>query len=171
MAILLLCIRVFFTRILDVSLGTLRTIFTVKGKKFLAATIGFFEVFIWFLIAREALNMDVESIWIAVSYALGFATGTYIGGFISDKFISGNLMVQVILTDDDYNVVSAIRKAGYAVSILDVKGQDESANKFMLLMEINKKRVRELKELIKALDPKAFIIINETKMVQNGYFK
>lgn len=171
MAILILCIKVFFTRILDVSLGTVRTIVTVKGKNAVASMIGFFEVLVWFLIVREALNTDVDSIWIAISYALGFATGTFIGGLLSDRFISGTLTVQAILSSDNNDVVASIRKAGYAVSVLDVKGQDENTNKYMLLMEIDKKRIKNLRNLIKSLDSKAFIIVNESKMVQNGYFK
>jgi len=170
MEIFLLCITIFFVRICDVSLDTLRMLFIIKGRKLIAATVGFFEVLIWFLIVREALNTDITSLWVAISYAGGFATGTVIGGVLSDKFISGNLTVQVILSDRNDEIVTFIRKAGYAVSVIDVKGQDEERPKYMLLMEINKKRINQLKKLIKSLDEKAFIIINETKLVHNGYF-
>jgi uncharacterized protein YebE (UPF0316 family) len=145
-------------------------LFIIKGKKLIAATVGFVEVLIWFLIVREALNTDITSLWVAISYAGGFATGTVFGGILSDKFISGNLTVQVILSDRNDEIVTFIRKAGYAVSVIDVRGQDEERPKYMLLMEINKKRINQLKTLIKSLDEKAFIIINETKLVQNGYF-
>ena len=91
-----LCIKIFFVRILDVSLGTLRTMITVKGKILYASMVGFIEIFVWFLVVKEALNTDQTSIWIAISYSLGFATGTYIVGLLSKKFISGNLSVQVI---------------------------------------------------------------------------
>ena len=86
MEILILCLKIFFVRIFDVSLGTARTIIMVRGKGFLASIIGFVEVLVWFLIVREALNTNVESIWIAISYSLGFATGTYIGSLLSNHF-------------------------------------------------------------------------------------
>ena len=38
-------------------------------------------------------------------------------------------------------------------------------------MEINKKRLGNIRKLIKDVDEKAFIVVNETKLVQNGYFK
>ena len=88
---LILCLEIFLVRIIDVSLGTIRTIFSVKGKSLVASLIGFIEVTIWFLIVREALNTDSNSIWVTLSYAGGFATGTYIGGMLSKKFINGNL--------------------------------------------------------------------------------
>lgn len=38
-------------------------------------------------------------------------------------------------------------------------------------MEIDKKKINQLKYLIKSLDSKAFVVVNETKMVENGFFK
>ena len=40
----------------------------------------------------------------------------------------------------------------------------------MLFIEIDKRKIGQLKSLIKVLDPKAFVVVNETQMVQNGYF-
>ena len=170
MKIFLLCLKIFFARILDVSLGTVRTIVTVKGKKIYAALIGFIEVFIWFLVARDALNVEVNNIFIPFSYSLGYATGTLLGGFISEKVISGNLTVQIVLSNQNTEIIDIIREKGYAVSVIDAKGQNDD-KKYMLFMEINKNKLNTLKELIKDLDNKAFIVVNETKMVQNGYLK
>ena len=169
MELLLLCVKIFFVRIFDVSLGTVRMIVTVKGKTWLESLIGFIEVLIWFLVVKEALNTDSTSIFVALSYAGGYATGTLVGGFLSKRFISGNLGVQVVLSNRDDEIINKIRENGYAVSVMDVKGQDDL--KYMLFIEINKKRIDHLKKLIKTLDEKAFIVVNETKLVQNGYIK
>ncbi|MDD3392881.1 MAG: DUF5698 domain-containing protein [Bacilli bacterium] len=168
--LLMLCIKLFFVRIIDVSLGTTRTILMVKGKNVVASLVGFIEVAIWFAIVKEALNTDIESIWIIISYAGGFATGTYVGGLLSDIFISGSFNLQII-TSKNSNVVSVLRNNGFAVSVVDIKGQDEKAEKHMLFIEINKKHFNSIQKLIKSVDPKAFIVVNETKFVENGYFK
>ena len=170
MEILLLCIKIFFVRVLDVALGTVRMLFTVKGKRFVASTIGFIEMLIWFLIVKEALNTDLTSIWIAVSYAGGYALGTLLGSYLSERLISGMVTVQAILSSDNDEVVTMIRKAGYAVSVLDVKGQDDKP-KYLLLIEVNKKRQNTIRKLIKELDDRAFVIINDSKTVYNGYFQ
>lgn len=171
MIILLLCIKIFFVRIIDVSLGTLRTIITVKGKNTLASIVGFIEVFVWFVIAREALNTTVDSLWIAISYSLGFATGTYIGGYLSDKFISGTLSVQVVTSKKNKIILSKLRSEGYGLSVVDILGTDDKIEKYMIFIEIDKKRISNLKKLIKEIDNKAFVVVNETKFVYNGYFK
>ena len=168
MDILFLCLKIFFVRIIDVSLGTARTIIMVKGKGFIASLIGFIEVFVWFMIVREALNTQESGILIAISYSLGFAVGTFIGSILSDKFIEGNLGVEVITEKKE--IANAIRKNNYAVSVVDVNGQDD-IKKYMLIIEIKNKKLDELKKLIEELDKNAFIMISETKLVQNGYFK
>lgn len=170
MELLFLCIKIFFVRILDVSLGTVRSIVTIKGKILVASIIGFIEIFVWFVVVKEALNTDNTSIFIALSYSLGFSTGTYIGGIISNKAIKINLGVQVILSNNDYKIVKEIRNNGYAVSTLDVKGKNILDSKYMLFIEIDSGKYNELTELIKKLDPMAFIVVNETKYVHNGYF-
>ena len=101
MELLFLCIKIFFVRILDVSLGTIRSIVMIKGNPKLASMIGFIEVFVWFVVVKEALNTDIDSIFIAFAYAAGFATGTYIGGIVSNKFIKVKLGLQVILSPSD----------------------------------------------------------------------
>ncbi len=169
MSLLILCIKIFFVRILDVSLGTFRTIITVKGKSLYASLIGFVEVFVWFIIVREALNTDIDSIWIAISYSLGFATGTYIGSFISNKFIKSNFSFEVITSK--HELVDLLRNKGYAVTEFNVKGKDDKTDKYMLLLEIGNNSLNTIKNYVKSIDRQAFVIVTETKYVQNGYFK
>ena len=168
MELFLLCIKIFFVRILDVSMGTTRTIVVVKGKPFIASMIGLVEVFIWFMIVREALNSDAGGIWIALSYSLGFATGTYIGGMLSSKLIKGTLSVQVIT--DDSNLDEMLREEGYGITVVNAEGHDVSKKKYILFIEIDNSKLLALKENIKKLDENAFVIVSETKHVYNGYF-
>ena len=170
MEILFLCIKIFCVRIMDVSLGTMRTIVTVKGNKIVASLIGFVEVFIWFMIVREALNVESTSIWIAIAYAGGYASGTYIGGVLSEKLIKGNFGVQVITSKRDNDLIALLKKSGFGVSLIDVRSEDDQNEKYMLFIEIDKTKFNDLKKLIKKYDEKAFIVVNETKAVYNGYF-
>ena len=130
--------------------------------------IGFFEVFVWFLIVREALNTTESGLFIAISYSLGFATGTYIGSIFSEKFIESNLSIEVITEKKE--LADKIRKKNYGVSVLNVNGQ-EDVQKYMLMIEIKNRKLNNLKKLIDEFDKNAFMMIKETKLVQNGYFK
>lgn len=170
MELLFLCLKIFFVRIIDVSMGTFRTIITVKGKSLYASIIGFVEVFIWFVIVKEALNTNETSIFVAISYALGYATGTFMGSLLSSKLLKGTIGLQVILSDTNDEIVNTLRNKGYAVSVVEAKGQNDN-KKYMLFMEINSKKYSELVREIKSLDKSAFIVANESKYVINGYFQ
>ena len=50
------CLEIFLARIVDVSLGTLRTVYFVKGKVIEPFIIAFFEILVWYAVAKEALN-------------------------------------------------------------------------------------------------------------------
>ena len=165
---LVLCLKVFFARITDVTLGTIRTMFTVKGKRVIASLIGFIEVLIWFLIVREALQTDSKSIFVAISYALGFATGTYIGGLLASKLIKGKINVQVFTENN--KLQEELRNIGYAVTEIDCKGYNNES-KYMLYITVDKKKESELRKIIEDMDNNAFIVENETHYVENGYFK
>lgn len=166
---ILLCIKIFFIRIIDVSLGTVRSIVTIKGNIFIASLIGFIEVLVWFIVAKEAITTS-GSFLIAIFYSLGFATGTYIGGILSSRFIKTKLGIQVILSNNDTNIIAEITNNDYALSIFECYGQNLDSLKYMLFIEIDSDRYKDLTRLIKSLDKKAFIVVNETKYVHNGYF-
>ena len=112
---LLLCAEIFFCRILDVSCSTLRTVLTVKEKTLYAALVGFFEASIWFLVVRQALASNMTGLEIAVAYGGGFAAGTFIGGTIARRFIRSNIVVQVVTTERNDELLHHIHDAGFAV--------------------------------------------------------
>lgn len=167
--LIILCLKIFFVRILDVSIGTIRTIITVKGKSLIASIVGFFEIFIWFIIVREALNTDINSIWIAISYSLGFATGTYIGSFISNKFINSNCGVQIVTSNQ--KLIHIIRNNGFGVTVVEATHENNNQENYVLFVETTNKSIKKLKEIVNSYEDKIFMVITETKAVHNGYFK
>ena len=167
MDLFFLCIKIFFARILDVSIGTVRTVIMVKGKIWITTFLAFIEVLIWFMVAREALMTDMNSFFIPISYALGYATGTFIGTYISNNFIRGIIGLQIIANQNQMELINAIKKNGFAVSVLDLKGNKNG----LLLCQINNKKEQKFIKIVKQYDPSAFIIVNETKYVHNGFIK
>lgn len=168
MGLYLLCLEIFLARICDVTIGTIRTIMTVKGKNLLATILAFFEVTIWFVMVKDALTSEYNSILIVLSYALGYATGTYLGGYIS-SFIKSKLGIQIIIDEDDKKLIDLLRQHGFAVTVTNVEGYNKE-KKYMLLLEIESKRFKELEGIVHQNNNKIFMTVNETKYVKNGYF-
>ena len=171
MELLFLCLKIFFARIIDVTLATLRTVYSVKGKTLLAGLIGFIEATIWFIVVKEALNTDIESVFIVISYAGGFATGSILGTFVSKKFVNSLIKVEVITTKAPPDNIEKIRLEGFGVSVLDILDETKDIDKKMLIITLNSKHLEELKRILRHIDRNAFVVVNESKIVQNGFIK
>ena len=168
---LLLCIKIFFARLLDVSIATFRTMVMVKGQKIFPAILGFFEVLVWLMVVEETLKTETNSIWVPISYAAGYAIGSLLGSIISNRFIKGVCAVQVVTDKSNTKLINAIKKAGYGISVVDLKKDKDTPKKEMFFIEVNDSSVKTLKELIKKYDDKAFIVVSDSKFVTNGYIK
>ena len=171
MTLLFLCLKIFFARIIDVTLATLRTVYSVKGKTVLAGLIGFIEATIWFIVVKEALNTDIQSPFIVISYAGGFATGSILGTFVSKKFVNSLIKVEVITTKATPANVEKIRLEGFGVSVLDILDNNDDVDKKMLIVTLNSKHLDELKRILRHIDRNAFVVVNESKIVQNVFIK
>ena len=167
----LLCAQVICCRIVDVSLGTIRTILTVKGKIAVASFIGLVEVFVWFVIVQAAISRGGDSLWVALSYAAGFGAGTYVGGKLATQFMKGILDVQIITSMKNDRLINDIRGAGFGISVLNVNGSEYGDEKYLLVVEIKGDNLKKLQKIVYAVDPAAFITVRETKFIQNGFFK
>ena len=161
-----LCFEIFIARILDVSIGVIRTVELVKDNTYRAVILAFFEVFIWFLVAREALTSTDLNLIVAIFYSLGYAFGTLLGSYLSKKLIKGSVGVQVISSSFNKNSINKIKKEGYGVSSLNLDNNNK-----MLIIEVDKKRVKELLRIINKIDNKSFITVSDTKYVSNGFVK
>lgn len=167
---LLTCLSIFFARILDVSISTLRTMIMVRKKSFITPILAFCEVFIWFMAARKALNTNIDSLWIPVCYSLGYATGTFIGGCLSRKFIKNVNSVEVTTKRNNYKLIDKLRNEGYAVSVIGLKDNIDE-KKDLLIIDVKSRETKEVIRMIKKIDSRAFIVVKDTKVVHNGYIK
>ena len=79
------------------------------------------------------------------------------------------ILFSAVLKNDD--LIVAVRSEGFGASVVDVKGSDYGCEKYMLFCEIPSSRLKELKGIVHKHDPKAFIMVQETKKVYNGFIK
>ena len=75
MSILIDLAFIFFARVTDVSLATIRVLMVMRAHRLVAATLGFFEIIIYILALNRVVN-HLDTPLNLVVYALGFAMGT-----------------------------------------------------------------------------------------------
>lgn len=172
----LVCFIVVIGRIIDMSLATMRTVFTVKGKPQIAAPIGFVEAFFWFLIVKAALDYAIknpvtDTLLLAIAYSLGFALGTFLGGLLSKTFVKSKIHVQIVLSKKDDDLINTLKEHQFGQTIITAKGAKKNEETYMLFVETDSNKLNELKNIIDEKDPKAFVSVSESKSVYNGFFK
>lgn len=158
---------IFGARILDVSMSTIRMLMVVQGRKKYAAIIGFFEVTIYIVALGKVVN-GLSNPGNLLAYALGFASGNYIGCYIEEKIALGNLTAQVILNESDDSIIQELRNNGFGVTVL--VGQGKEGPKNMLNITLKRKDLDKLHNLLTGLDKEAFITVSSTKLIRGGYF-
>lgn len=164
---LILPLLIFLSRIVDVTIGTIRIVMVAKGHKNIAPILGFFEVFIWLLaITRIIQNLDN---WVCyVAYAGGFATGNYIGLIIEEKMAIGIVKIQIITSIDASNLIMNLKAAGYGITHHEAHGGNENVS--IIYSIINRNEIQKVEEIVKTTNPKAFYSIEDVKSVSHGIF-
>ena len=69
---------IFCLRIVDVSCDTMRVLMAVRGKRFIAGVLGFFQALIWIFAVGTAIRY-LDSWMHILGYAAGYAMGTFVG--------------------------------------------------------------------------------------------
>lgn len=168
MDILLQALFIFTARIIDVSIGTLRTILLVKGQRKIASVLGFFEVMIYLIVLGKVVG-NINKPVLIIAYCLGYATGNIIGSKIEEKLSIGRLVAQVIVKEQLAELVQKLRDTGFGVTIFEGEGREGKS--YMLNIILDRKQVRKLHEIIDNCDCGAFITTMDVRSSLGGYFQ
>lgn len=158
---------IFIVNVVYVSLMTIRMILTLKGRTYIAAFVSMFEIVVYIVGLGLVLD-NLNEIQNLIAYALGFGSGLVVGAFIEEKLALGYITVNVVSTNPDLKFTKQIREKGYGVTSWYSYGMDGDR----LSMQILTPRKYELRlyEIIKEIDPKAFIISYEPKRIHGGFW-
>ena len=159
-------LMIFMARICDVTVGTIRVIFVMRGYKYQAAVAGFFEVLIWIVVIGQIMqNLSNPICYIA--YAAGFATGNYVGIRLAEKMSLGFVLIRVLFNQDIGELIKSIRNAGFGVTCFDGQGAHGPVKEIFTV--VSRRQVRDFLEIIKTFEPNAFYLIEEIGTVSKEY--
>ncbi|OGU93902.1 MAG: hypothetical protein A2475_03085 [Ignavibacteria bacterium RIFOXYC2_FULL_35_21] len=164
---ILIPLFIFLARVCDVSIGTLRIILISKGYRFYSAALGFVEVFIW-ITAVSQIMLNLHNFYYYFVWALGFATGTYVGVTIERRISLGQLIVRVITRFNADNLIEFVKSKNYHFTHVDAIGN--SGNVKVLYIVIKRQNLYELIDNIKNYNPNAFYTVEDVRIVSEGYF-
>lgn len=161
---------IFFAKVIEVSISTLRIIYINKGYRKLGSILSLIEIFLWVFIASRVIIGVQEAPLKGIIYGLGFATGVYLGSILESYLAVGKIYIQAIIMREEANkVVSVLREAGYGVTVVSAQGKIKSRK--VLMIFASRKNKDKIIDLILKLDDDALITANEISMVKGGYAK
>jgi uncharacterized protein YebE (UPF0316 family) len=160
---IILGIIIFFARVTDVSMGTMRTISIVQGRTKIAFLLGFLEVSMWLVVISAVIHRIAEKPILGVFYALGFSTGNVVGIVLEKRMAFGHIILRIISMRSGREMAEKIRESGHAVTTF--QGEGLSGPVTLLFVACRRKEQGDIVQIIRHIEPDAFYTVDQAGSV------
>lgn len=162
---------IFFGKIIEVAVSTVRLVLVNRGERIKGAIIAFFEVTLWLIVTGTVLVGFQDDILKCVIFAAAFAIGNYFGSWIEEKLAFGLCSIQVIVPECEESQVltSKLRENNFAVTCIKGKGKD--GERELLILHIKRKRIKHAVDIINYNLKNAVVVVNDSKIIRGGYIR
>jgi len=154
---------IFLLRIVDVSMATVRVTMIVRGPRWGAPLIGFFEILVWILAVGAAIQ-NLSSPLHVIAYAGGYAGGTAVGMWVESRLAFGWGVVRTFTRGEEGRLASALRAEGYAVT--EQAGMGKSGPVAVLYAVVRRRMIPHVLDIISRIDPSAFVTVQADATVR-----
>jgi len=159
---------IFFLRVSDMSLDTMRVMMIMRGKKGAAWILGFFQASI-FVLAITSVLRDLNNLINILAYAAGFATGIVVGMWIEERLAIGHTQIRIVSPNLGSAIAEKVRAEGYAITEISARGKDGMVT--LLTCSVLRKNVGNVQKIVTDIDPKAFIAVEDVRPVWRGFWR
>jgi uncharacterized protein YebE (UPF0316 family) len=160
-------LMIFAARVCDVTLGTMRSIFTSRGMRNWAPVLGFVETFIW-IVAVSSIVKHAQNVAAYVGYAGGFATGTFVGMMIESRLAMGTLTVRAIIRRDPKQLLQNLLDAGFGITTVD--GHGATGDVKIIYSTVKRADLPAVIDIFHRNLPGAFLSVEEVRSTEQGVF-
>lgn len=159
---------IFFAKIVEVSLTTVKTIFITKKEKTIASVIAFFEIMLWLVVVSRII-VDITSYPNRmIAYALGYALGHFVGLSLEERLNYGLVTLEIILNKEDGNKLAQYLR-DRKIGVTEIKAYGRVNEKRILMIHLKRKIKNEVVDYVKHNYPDAFITIRDVASLYGGY--
>ena len=157
-----LAVLIFFLRLIDVPLGTFRTISVVQGQVRLAVVLGFFEVSIWTLAISQVVSRVSHSPLLVLFYAGGFAAGNAAGIALERRLSRGIYTLRVISGARAQEIISALREQCTVLAVLNGESPEGPVN--LIYLSSPRRQLADAIRTVKEIDPEVHYIVDRAQV-------
>jgi uncharacterized protein YebE (UPF0316 family) len=152
-----LALAIFSLRIIDVSVGTIRTLAVVQGKIKTSVVLGFFEVLVWLVAVSQVLGQVTANPLLMFVYCAGFAGGNAVGIAIEKKLALGGVVLRVISKADRDRMFRCLYDQ--AARVTSFEGWNGETPVTLFYVVCRRKVLRKLLGQARELDPGLFFAV------------
>ena len=156
---------IFCMRIVDVSCDTMRVIFAIRGRRGVAAVLGFVQALVWIFAVGNAVK-HLDSIAHIVGYAAGFSTGTFVGITIEGLLAYGMATVRIVSRHGGVEIAEALRELGYGVT--EMAGYGREGGVEIVSCVVRRAHLDDVLRVIDRWDQNAFVTVEEPRILRGG---
>lgn len=157
---------IFALRIVDVSIGTVKLLYVVRGQRTVAAILAFAESIVW-LIAAALVFAHLDNLWNMLGFATGFATGTAVGMTIERWIGSGYVLIRIVSRTVELEWLRVLHDEGFGLTSVQGEGSEGAVKVVMIVTR--RKRTQAALALINRLEPEAFVTVDPISHATGGY--
>lgn len=159
---------IFVARFVNITLDTLRFMFTLRDKRGLSWILGFVESILFVVIISSVLT-NLENPLNIIGYAAGYATGNVVGMAIEKRLAIGFTHFSIISKNQSTEIADRLRHEGYGVTEIPARGRESS---FMLVeCHVRRKQADEVEALVLSVDPEVFITAEDVTPRRSGIWR
>lgn len=159
-------VLVFCLRIVDVSLGTFRTISVVQGRTTTSVLLGFVEVGIWILGVSQVVTGVREHPLLIVAFAGGFAMGNAVGITLERKLAFGTVALRIVSQLPQRELTYLLPDSVRPVAAFS--GQGEDGPRTLLYASCPRRTLPRVLTRAREADPGLFYVVERFSQVGLG---
>lgn len=154
---------VFFARICDVSIGTVRTIVTVQGRSVVAFCLAVFEVSIWITVVSTVIHQVKDMPVLVIFYSLGYATGNVVGILVEKRLAFGMIILKIFTQQDGQTMADHFREKRQPVTVFQGEGMSGPVSELYIVCR--RRDLRWMIPKVREIDVDAFYVVEMARDV------
>ena len=155
-------LAIFFSKIIENAVGTLRLIVVANGKKKLGALLQGIVALVW-IFGTAIVIVDInKNVFKIIVFIVGSIVGSYLGSIIEEKIALGSNMLICITKENKENQIK-LKLNKYKITTICEKDNNYS----ILLIVLKRKEISKISKILKTIDKDILVISEKAKTINN----
>jgi uncharacterized protein YebE (UPF0316 family) len=159
---------IFFVRLLSMAVSTVRLLVMGRVNTFLLMTLAGIEA-LTFALSLGLVASNLGDLLNLGAYCVGFAVGTVVGMWIEERLAAGFSTINIVSMGKSLPIANAIRAAGFGAT--RSSGEGGTGTVGLVRVVTRRRNSSEIFKLVMKVDSAAFVTVEETRAVAQGFLQ